>query len=77
MRLATTLEASRWGTGLAAGGGAATPAMQSAIAQIAANEAQHYSLLSLRRTDAAVPRRAFPDTMTMEVSSNALDKYTA
>jgi hypothetical protein len=74
--LALTLEGLALGTYLGAGGNVATPALSSAIAQIAANEAQHLSVLSLNDGVSAF-RDAFPATMTMEDSSNALDNYTS
>ena len=76
LHLAMTLENYSLGTCLGAGGNIATPALQSAVAQIAANEAQHLSVLSLH-TGAPAFQDAFPATMTMEVSSDALDDYTA
>jgi hypothetical protein len=75
-RLAVTLEGFALGTALGAGGNVVTPALQSAIAQMAANEAQHLSVLSLRAGRSAF-HDAFPATMTMEDSSNALDQYTS
>jgi hypothetical protein len=76
MHLATTLENYALGACLGAGGNVVTPALASAIAQITANEAQHLSVLSLRDGVAAF-QDAFPATMTMEDSSNALDTYTS
>jgi hypothetical protein len=76
LHLAVTLEDYSLGTCLGAGGNVANPALASAVAQIAANEAQHLSVLSLRSGTPAF-QDAFPATMTMEVSSDALDNYTA
>jgi hypothetical protein len=74
--LALTLEGSALGSYLGAGGNVATPALAQALSQIAANEAQHLSVISLRDRTAAF-QDAFPAPMTMEDSSNALDTYTA
>jgi hypothetical protein len=76
MRLAVKLEGYALGTCLGAAGIVVTPALASAIAQITANEAQHLSVLSAR-DGAPAFQDAFPGTMTMEDSSNALDDYTA
>jgi len=75
-RLALTLERLALGAYLGAGGNVATPALAQALSQIAANEAQHLSVISLRGRAAAF-QDAFPATMTMADSSNALDTYTA
>jgi len=75
-KLAVTLEQYALGTYLGAGGAIATPALASAIAQIAANEAQHLSSIAIAGGGAAF-QDAFPATMTMEDSSNALDTYTS
>jgi hypothetical protein len=75
-RLAITLEGLALGTYLGAGGNVATPALASAIGQITANEAQHLSVISMQGGASAF-HDAFPATMTMEDSSNALDNYTA
>jgi hypothetical protein len=76
LRLAVTLEGSVLGTYLGAAGNVATPALASAITQMTVNEAQHLSVLSLRVGTAAF-QDAFPATMTMEDSSNALDSFTS
>jgi hypothetical protein len=76
MHLAVKLENYALGTYLGAGGNIANPALASAVAQITANEAQHLSVLSLRDRGSAF-QDAFPATLTMEDSSNALDDYTA
>ena len=74
--LAVTLERLGLGTYLGAGGSVATPALAQALSQIAANEAQHLSAISLRDGVSAF-QDAFPATMTMEDSSNALGSYTS
>jgi hypothetical protein len=76
LHLAVTLEHYSLGTCLGAGGNIANPALASAVAQIAANEAQHLSVLSLR-SGAPAFRDAFPATMTMKVSKDALYDYAA
>jgi len=73
---ALTLERNLLGTYLGAGGAIATPALAAAVAQVAANEAQHLSVISMRARTAAF-QDAFPATMTMEDSSNALETYTS
>jgi hypothetical protein len=75
-RLAITLERLALGTYLGAGGNLATAPLASAVAQITANEAQHLSVISTL-AGASAFRDAFPATMTMEDSSNALDRYTS
>jgi hypothetical protein len=75
-RLAVTLERLALGTYLGAGGGVANAALAQGLSQIAANEAQHLSVISLNDRTAAF-QDAFPATMTMEDSSNALGNYTA
>jgi hypothetical protein len=75
-RLAITLEGLALGSYLGAGGNLVTPALASAVAQIAANEAQHLSVISVH-DGASAFHDAFPATMTMEDSSNALGNYTS
>jgi hypothetical protein len=75
-RLAIALEGPALGTYLGAGGSLATPALASAVAQITTNEAQHLTVISVH-DGATAFHDAFPATMTMEDSSNALDKYTS
>ena len=61
---------------LLAGGNIANTALAQGLSQIAANEAQHLSVISLNDRSAAF-QDAFPAIMTMEDSSNALGNYTA
>jgi hypothetical protein len=75
-RLAITIEGLALGTYLGAGGNLATPALASAVAQITANEAQHLSAISVQNRAPAF-HDAFPATITMEDSSNALGNYTS
>ena len=75
-RLAVTLERLALGTYLGAGGNVANTALAQGLSQIAANEAQHLSVISLSDRSAAF-QDAFPAIMTMEDSSNALGNYTA
>jgi hypothetical protein len=75
-RLAIKLEGFALGTYLGAGGNLATAALASAVAQIAANEAQHLTVISVHHGASAF-QDAFPATMTMEASSNALDSFTS
>ena len=74
-RLAITLERLALGTYLGAVGNVANTALAQGLSQIAANEAQHLSVISRDRP--AAFQDAFPAMMTMEDSSNALDTYTA
>ena len=75
-KLAATIEALALGSYLGAAGAIATPALQSALAQIAANEAQHLSVFG-RRAGGAAFQDAFPAPMSIEDASNALGTYTS
>lgn len=74
-RLGTTLEQLMLASCLGAAGGVTTPALASALAQIAANEAQHLSVLA-GRVGEATYQDAFPATLDIAGASNALDAYT-
>jgi len=75
-KLAATLEALALGAYLGAAGSITTSALQSALAQIAANEAQHLTVFS-RRAGGPAFQDAFPAPMSIEDASNALDAYTS
>jgi len=77
-RLAVTLESNALGAYLGAVGAVATPALVAALAQIAANEAQHLTAFARGRGGRAAGfQDAFPAPMTIEDASNALDSYTS
>jgi hypothetical protein len=74
--LAVSLELMALEAYLGTAGNVAAPTLQAAIAQITANEAQHLAAVSLLNGQPAF-HEAFPDAMTMEEASNALDAYTS
>lgn len=74
--LVITLETLSLSTHLGAAGGVVTPALSGAIAQIAANEAQHRGAFALA-AKATLFQDAFPAPFTIEEASNALDAYTS
>ncbi len=74
--LGALLESFALGSYLGAGGNIATPALQSSLAQIAANEAQHLSVF-FRRNGAPAFQDAFPEAMTIAEASDALDRFTS
>ena len=74
--LAVTLETLSLSAHLGAAGSVVTPALSGAVAQIAANEAQHRGAFAPAAR--ATPfQDAFPEPFTMEEASNALDAYTS
>src|SRR5579862_8214270 len=75
-KLLVTLESLALGATLGAAGAVATPWLASALAQIAANEAQHLCAFS-RRAGASGFHDAFPSPMTIADASNALAAYTS
>jgi len=50
--------------------------LQTAVAQITANEAQHLSAFSIHSGNPAF-HEAFPDVLTIAEASDALDAYTS
>ena len=75
-KLAITLEQLALGAYLGAAGSIANPVVAAAVAQITANEAQHLAAFSLHAEQAAY-HDAFPEPMTIEEASDALDAYTS
>lgn len=73
--LATTLEKLSLGAALGAGAALTTPALAGAVAQLAANEAQH--LCALARRGRPPFQDAFPAPLTIEEASDALAAYTS
>jgi len=73
-QLAVTLETLALGAYLGSAGVVANPVLQSAIAQITANEAEHLSACSARTARPAF-HDAFPAVLTIAEASNALDAY--
>ena len=73
-KLAVALETLALGAYLGSAGVVANPVLQSAIAQITANEAQHLSACSARAELPAF-HDAFPPSLTIAEASNALDAY--
>jgi hypothetical protein len=76
IKLAATLEQLALGAYLGVAGNLADPVLQAAVAQITANEAQHLAAFAQRSAQPAF-RQAFPDPMTIEEASNALDAYAS
>ena len=76
VKFAATLEELALGAYLGAAGAIATPGLQGGLAQIAANEAQHLTVIA-RSAGGAGFQDAFPAPMSMEDASNALDAYTS
>ncbi len=74
--LTITLETLSMSIHLGAAGGVATPALSGALAQIAANEAQHRGAFA-PAAQATLFQDAFPAPLTIEEASNALDAYTS
>jgi len=76
IELASTLEHLALGAYLGAAGNLADPVLQAAVAQITANEAQHLAAFA-QRSRRPPFRQAFPDPLTIEEASDALDAYTS
>ena len=76
IRLASTLEQLALGAYLGAAGNIADPVLQAALAQMTANEAQHLAAFAQRSRQPAFIQ-AFPDPLTIEEASNALDAYAS
>jgi hypothetical protein len=74
--LAVTLETLALGAYLGAAGNLVNPALQLAVAQITANEAQHLSVVT-HADGQPVFHDAFPAAMTISEASDALDAYTS
>jgi Ferritin-like domain len=74
--LAVTLELVALGSYLGAAGNIANPVLQSAVAQITANEAQHFSAFALHSGQRAF-EQGFPQVLTIQEASDALDAYTS
>jgi len=74
--LAITLETLSLSADLGAAGSVVTPALSGAVAQIAANEAQHRAAFA-PAAKATLFQDAFPESFTIEEASNALDAYTS
>jgi hypothetical protein len=74
--LAVTLELLSLGAYLGTAGKLTNAVLQSAVAQITANEAQHFAAFASRAGDPAF-HDAFPGTLTIEEASDALDIYTS
>ena len=74
--LAIALETLSLSTHLGGAGGVTTPALSGALAQIAANEAQHRAAFA-PAAKATLFGDAFPEPFTIEEASNALDAYTS
>jgi hypothetical protein len=74
--LAVTLETLALGAYLGSAGNLVNPALQLAVAQITANEAQHLSVAS-HADGQPVFHDAFPAAMTISEASDALDTYTS
>ena len=75
-QVAVTLETLALGAYLGSAGVVANPVLQSAIAQITANEAEHLSACSARTARSAF-HDAFPAALTIAEASNALDAYAS
>ena len=74
--LAVLLELLSLGAYLGAAGNVTSPVLQTAVAQITANEAQHLSAFSIHSGNPAF-HEAFPDVLTIAEASDALDAYTS
>ena len=74
--LAVLLELLSLGSYLGAAGNLSSPVLQTAVAQITANEAQHLSAFSIHSGNPAF-HEAFPDVLTIAEASDALDAYTS
>jgi hypothetical protein len=74
--LAASVELLSLGAYLGAAGNVANPVLQSAVAQITANEAQHFSAFARLAGDPAF-HDAFPQALTIAEASNELDAYTS
>jgi hypothetical protein len=74
--LAVLLELLSLGAYLGAAGNLTSPVLQSAVAQITANEAQHLSAFSSHSGNPPF-HDAFPDALTIAEASDALDAYTS
>jgi hypothetical protein len=74
--LAVALETLALSAHLGAASGVATPALGAALAQIAANEAQHRAAFAAPG-GATLFQDAFPAPLGIEEASNALDAYTS
>jgi hypothetical protein len=74
--LAASVELLSLGAYLGAAGNLANPVLQSALAQITANEAQHFSAFARRAGDPAF-HDAFPQALTIAEASDGLDAYTS
>lgn len=74
--LAIRLELLFLGAYLGAAGNLTNPVLQSAVAQITANEAQHFSAFANRAGDPAF-HDAFPAPLTIAEASNELAAYTS
>jgi hypothetical protein len=72
--LALRIERLLLGAYVGAGASLQTPALRLAVAQIAANEAQHVSVWSAREGRGAVGR-PFAAALTIDAASNALGEY--
>ncbi len=75
LELAVTLETLALSAHLGAAGAVTTPALSGALAQIAANEAQHRGVFA-HPAGAPLFHDAFPAPMTIEEASGALGAYT-
>ena len=74
--LAVTLELLSLGAYLGTGGNLTNAVVQSAVAQITANEAQHFAAFANRAGQPAF-HDAFPGALTIAEASDALDTYTS
>lgn len=74
--LAVTLELLSLGAYLGTGGKLTNAVLQSAVAQVTANEAQHFAAFANRAGNPAF-HDAFPVALTIAEASDALDAYTS
>jgi Ferritin-like domain len=74
--LAVSVELLSLGAYLGAAGNLTNPVLQSAVAQITANEAQHFSAFAKRAGDPGF-HDAFPEALTIAEASDELDAYTS